>query len=229
LSGAIFVAARAEETMTDQITNVIIVEDNTTIREGLALLLESSEGLACPASYGNCEDMLAEVESILPDLVLMDIGLPGMDGIEGMRKLRGLLPDALVMMLTVYEDNEKIFDALCAGASGYLVKNTKPARLIEAIGEAVAGGSPMTAHIARKVVGFFGSTGKLEAVDDVKITDREREILSELSRGSSYQQVGDALFISVDTVRYHIRNIYRKMQVHSQSEAVAKALRRGWI
>jgi DNA-binding NarL/FixJ family response regulator len=210
-------------------TKVIIVEDNHTIREGLALLLNSSPGLECPASYESCEDMLAEVETLLPDLILMDIGLPGMSGIEGIRKVRGVLPEVLVLMLTVYEDNEKIFEALCAGASGYLVKNTKPARLVEAIGEAVGGGSPMTASIARKVVGFFGSSGKLEAVDDVKITGREREILSELSRGSTYSQVGDALFISVDTVRYHIRNIYRKMQVHSQSEAVAKALRRGWI
>jgi len=213
----------------DQPTKVIIVEDNQTIREGLALLLESSPGLECPAAYESCEDMLAEVESVMPDLILMDIGLPGMDGIAGIRKVRGILPDVLVLMLTVYEDNEKIFDALCAGASGYLVKNTKPARLVEAIAEALGGGSPMSAHIARKVVGFFNSSGKLEAIDDVKITEREREILTELSRGSSYAQVGDTLFISVDTVRYHIRNIYRKMQVHSQSEAVAKALRRGWI
>ncbi len=221
--------AMNRQTRNNEPTKVIIVEDNQTIREGLALLLESSPGLECPASYESCEDMLDEIESVVPDLILMDIGLPGMDGIAGIRKVRGIQPEALVLMLTVYEDNEKIFDALCAGACGYLVKNTKPARLIEAIAEALAGGSPMSAHIARKVVGFFNSSGKLEAVDDVKITEREREILTELSRGSSYSQVGDALFISVDTVRYHIRNIYRKMQVHSQSEAVAKALRRGWI
>ncbi len=215
--------------MTKQVTKIVIVEDNHTVREGLALMLNSQDGLECTASYESCEDMLAGVEAVLPDLVLMDIGLPGMSGIEGVRKLRGLLPDSLVLMLTVYEDNDKIFDALCAGASGYLVKNTKPARLVAAIGEARAGGSPMSANIARKVVGFFGSSGKLEAVDDVHLTDREREILSELAGGGSYSQVGDALFISVDTVRYHIRNIYRKMQVHSQSEAVAKAVRRGWI
>ncbi len=165
----------------------------------------------------------------MPDLVLMDIGLPGIDGIEGVRRLRKLMPEALVMMLTVYEDNEKVFDALCAGAGGYLVKNTKPARLIEAIGEAVNGGSPMSANIARKVVGYFHQSEKTKNEDDIKITEREREILSEMSRGCSYQQVGDALFISVDTVRHHIRNIYRKMQVHSQSEAVSQALRKGWI
>ena len=219
----------SDKTTSDKITKVIIVEDNHTIRDGLALMLNAQDGIECLASYESCEDMLAEVETVLPDLALMDIGLPGMSGIDGVRKLRGLLPDTLVLMLTVYEDNDKIFDALCSGASGYLVKNTKPARLVEAIGEAMAGGSPMSANIARKVVGFFSSKGKLEAVDDVKLTEREREVLSELSTGSSYSQVGDTLFISVDTVRYHIRNIYRKMQVHSQSEAVAKALRRGWI
>ncbi len=215
--------------MTTKVIKVIIVEDNTTIREGLTLLLQSSPDLECPASYGNCEDMLAEVENIMPDLVLMDIGLPGMDGIEGVRRLRKLMPEALVMMLTVYEDNEKVFDALCAGAGGYLVKNTKPARLVEAIGEAVHGGSPMSANIARKVVGYFYKSEAPVKEDDIKITEREREILTEMSRGCSYQQVGDALFISVDTVRHHIRNIYRKMEVHSQSEAVSQALRKGWI
>jgi DNA-binding NarL/FixJ family response regulator len=215
--------------MTSKTIKVIIVEDNTTIREGLTLLLESSPGLECPASYGNCEDMLAGVENIMPDLVLMDIGLPGMDGIEGVRRLRKLMPEALVMMLTVYEDNENIFDALCAGAGGYLVKNTKPERLVEAISEAVNGGSPMSVNIARKVVGYFHKSTAPKDEAGMTITPREREILMEMSRGCSYQQVGDALFISVDTVRHHIRNIYRKMQVHSQSEAVSQALRKGWI
>jgi len=159
----------------------------------------------------------------------MDIGLPGIDGIEGVRRLRKIIPEALVMMLTVYEDNENIFDALCAGAGGYLVKNTPPERLVEAISEAVNGGSPMSVSIARQVVGYFHNSGKTKTEDEVLITAREREILMEMSRGCSYQQVGDALFISVDTVRHHIRNIYRKMQVHSQSEAVSQALRKGWI
>ncbi|MCP4292248.1 MAG: response regulator transcription factor [bacterium] len=208
---------------------VIIVEDNETIREGLTLLIDSSPHLECPATFDNCEDMLSKVENLMPDLVLMDIGLPGMDGIEGVRQLRKLLPEALALMLTVYEDNEKVFDALCAGAGGYLVKNTKPARLVEAIVEAVNGGSPMSANIARKVVGYFHKSKTNTEEEKIKITEREREILTEMSRGCSYQQVGDTLFISVDTVRHHIRNIYRKMQVHSQSEAVTKALRKGWI
>jgi len=214
--------------MTSKTIRVIIVEDNTTIREGLGQLLNSHDGLECPASFGSCEEMLSAVSNIMPDLVLMDIGLPGMDGIEGVRQLRKLNPESLVLMLTVYEENEKVFDALCAGACGYLVKNTPPERLCSAISEAVHGGSPMSANIARKVVGYFHQ-GARKRKDEIGVTEREREILTELSRGCSYQQVGDALFISVDTVRHHIRNIYRKMQVHSQSEAVTKALRQGWI
>ncbi len=208
---------------------VIIVEDNKTIREGLHLLLNATEGLCCPAVYESCEEMLADVANQKPDLVLMDIELPGMTGIQGIRKVHELLPELLVIMLTIYEDNERIFDALCADACGYLVKKTPPKRLIEAIREAVAGGSPMTSHIARKVVSLLKNFEKRSSDPEIKVTEREREILEELSRGSSYQQIGAALFISVDTVRYHIRNIYRKMQVHSQSEAVAKALRRGLI
>lgn len=214
--------------MTLSTIKVIIVEDNNTIREGLGQLLNSHDGLECAASFRSCEEMLSEVDNIMPDLVLMDIGLPGMDGIEGVRQLRKRQPESLVLMLTVYEDNEKVFDALCAGACGYLVKNTQPERLCAAIGEAVHGGSPMSANIARKVVGYFHQGGR-KSKEEIGVTEREREILTELSRGCSYQQVGDALFISVDTVRHHIRNIYRKMQVHSQSEAVTKALRQGWI
>ncbi len=208
---------------------VLIVEDNPTIREGLAVLLEATDDLECPATFESCEAMLDEVEDLEPDLVLMDIGLPGMSGIDGVRELRELLPDVSVIMLTVYEDNERVFEALCAGASGYLVKKTPPARLLEAVHEALEGGSPMSAHIARKVVEVFRERVKPSEEPEVEISEREREILDGLSRGGSYHQIGTELFISVDTVRYHIRNIYKKLQVHSQSEAVAKALRRGWI
>ena len=214
--------------MTSQIKNVVIVEDNITIREGLTQLINTRDGLVCSGSFESCEDLLDEIDDLKHDIILMDIGLPGMDGIQGVKELRKLQPDILVMMLTVYEDNEMVFKALCAGACGYLLKNVKPSRLCEAIAEAIQGGSPMSANIARQVVGFFHNQGETKD-EKVKVTEREREILTEMSRGSSYQQVGEALFISVDTVRHHIRNIYRKLQVHSQTEAVTKALRQGWI
>jgi len=208
---------------------VVIVEDKKAIRDGLVVLLGATEGIESVAGYGSCEDMLARVENDKPDVILMDIGLPGMSGIEGTREVKKLLPDTIVVVLSVYEDDENIFEALCMGASGYLVKNTPPAGLIEAIKEAHEGGSPMTSHIARKVVNLFKKNFKSSAETDVKLTEREVEILTGLSDGDSYMSVADSLFISVDTVRYHIRNIYQKLQVHSQSAAVSKAIRKGLI
>jgi DNA-binding NarL/FixJ family response regulator len=208
---------------------IIIVEDNKTIRDGLALLINATEGLKCVAKYKDCESMLQEVKQDEPDLILMDIGLPGMSGIEGIKKVREIFPDILVLILSVYEDDDNIFDALCAGACGYLIKKTPPARLIEAIQEAHEGGSPMSAHIARKVVGYFQQNVKNFDNVDINLSDREKEILASLSKGNSYKMIADSSSISIDTVRYHIRNIYKKMHVHSQSEAVATALRKGWI
>ena len=208
---------------------VVIVEDKEAIREGLVVLLGATEGVECVAGYGSCEDMLAGAKKDNPDVILMDIGLPGMSGIEGTREVKKALPDTVVVVLSVYEDDENIFEALCMGASGYLVKNTPPARLIEAIIEAHEGGSPMSSHIARKVVTLFQKNFKSSTDSDVKLTGREIEILTGLSDGDSYMSVADSLFISVDTVRYHIRNVYQKLQVHSQSAAVSKAIRKGLI
>lgn len=208
---------------------IIIVEDNKTIRDGLSLLINATDGLKCVAKYKDCESMLQEVKQDKPDLILMDIGLPGMTGIEGIIKVKEIFPDILVLVLSVYEDNDNIFDALCAGACGYLIKKTPPARLIEAIQEAHDGGSPMSAHIARKVVGYFQNNVKKPNDNDINLSDREKEILASLSQGNSYKMIADSVCISIDTVRYHIRNIYKKMHVHSQSEAVATALRKGWI
>ena len=208
---------------------IVIVEDKKTVREGLVVLLCGTEGIECVASYGNCEDMLQQLKNDSPDIILMDIGLPGMSGIEGTREARKILPDAVVVILSVYEDDENIFEALCMGASGYLAKNTPPARLIEAIKEAHEGGSPMSSHIARKVVTLFQKNFRNAAESDVRLTERETEVLTGLSNGHSYSSVADTLFISVDTVRYHIRNIYQKLQVHSQSAAVSKAIRKGLI
>ena len=197
----------------------------------VAVLLGGTWGIECVAAYESCEDMLPHFTSDAPDVILMDIGLPGMTGIEGIGEVRKIRDDAVIVVLSVYEDDDNIFKALCQGACGYLIKNTPPTRLIEAITEAHEGGSPMSSHIARRVVDIFRRDfkGKGKGDQDVNLTDRELEVLSGLSEGDSYGAIADTLFISVDTVRYHIRNIYRKLQVHSQSAAVSKAIRKGLI
>lgn len=214
--------------MKDSIIRITIVEDNSTIRNGLKILLNGTEGLQCVATYTDCETMLENLESDYADLMLMDIGLPGMSGIEGIKKVKEKKPDMSILMLTVYEDEDNIFKALCNGADGYLLKNTPPARLIECIYDASNGGSPMSSLIARKVVSFFKSYPSTQK-EESNLSSRELEILNNLAKGNSYKIIADRLFISTDTVRYHIRNIYRKLQVHSQSEAVAKAFKKGWI
>jgi len=213
---------------------VALVEDNDTIRLGLAALIDGTPGFQCAGAWGSCEDMLVELREVRPAVLLMDIGLPGMSGIEGLRRAKALLPDVNVLILTVYDENDLVFEALCAGACGYLVKKTPPARLLEAIQEAQSGGSPMSSHIARKVVNLLRQTTaepKASPVvqEETLLTSRERDILNGLAGGNSYQALAKALNISTDTVRFHIRNIYRKLHVHSQSEAVAKALRKGII
>jgi DNA-binding NarL/FixJ family response regulator len=207
--------------------NVMIVEDNETIRQGLAMLINGTEGFRCAGAFADCEAMLREIQKSVPDVLLMDIGLPGMSGIEGVRRVKILLPDLNILMLTIYEESELVFEALCAGACGYLVKKTSPVQLLNAIQDAQAGGSPMSSHIARQVVTFLQKKNILAPSADFALTDREKQILAELVEGKTYQGVAAALFISVDTVRFHIRNIYRKLQVHSVSEAVAKAIRKG--
>jgi DNA-binding NarL/FixJ family response regulator len=222
---------------------VVIVEDNATIRQGLAALIDGTPGYACVGAFGDCESLLVELRELRCDVLLMDIGLPGMSGIEGVRRAKRLLPDLNILILTIYDENEPVFDALCAGACGYLVKKTPPARLLEAIQEAHGGGSPMSSHIARKVVHLLrqSTAAKTATVPmdgayvmardggDALLTPREREILNGLAGGNSYQALARTLNISTDTVRFHIRNIYRKLHAHSQSEAVAKALRKGII
>ena len=208
---------------------VTIVEDNKIIREGLAALINGTEGFSCIGSYSDCESAFIENKIFSADVNLMDIGLPGMSGIEGVKKIIEKNRDANILMLTVYEDNNQIFEALCAGACGYLVKKTPPVQLLEAIREASAGGSPMSSNIARKVVAAFQQVKPHLTNEQSNLSNREKEVLSGLSRGKSYQEIADTLFISVDTVRHHIRNIYSKLKVHSQSEAVAKAIRKGLI
>lgn len=208
--------------------NVAIVEDNNVIREGLGALINGTTGYSCIGAYSNCEDFLNKLLTIQPDVVLMDIGLPGMNGIEGVRLALEKKPDINILMLTVYEDSEKIFDALCAGACGYLVKKTPPAKLLEAIKDVYEGGSPMSSNVARQVITTFKeSKNTYEKKSDYELlSEREKSVLSLLADGYNYQEIADFLFISVDTVRHHIRNIYKKLHVHSQSEAVAKAIRK---
>lgn len=210
--------------------NVAIVEDNKTIREGLSALVNGTEGFKCKGSYPNCETFLDELESLNVDVILMDIGLPGMNGIEGVKKAKQINPDISILMLTVYEESEIVYEALCAGAYGYLVKKTPPSRLIEAIKEVYEGGSPMSSRIARQVITSFQTYNNGHTVDSqYNLSNREKEVLKHLGEGSNYQEIANELFISVDTVRHHIRNIYKKLQVHSQSEAVAKAIRKKLI
>ncbi len=209
---------------------VAIVEDNKTIREGLAALIQGTEDYNCIGSFADCESFLNKLKINKPDVVLMDIGLPGINGIEGVKQAKILFPDINILMLTIYEESNVVFEALCAGACGYLVKKTPPSRLLEAIKDAFDGGSPMSSHIARKVITVFRKNNSIKNTDEkYNLSEREKEVLNLLSDGNNYQEIADFLFISVDTVRHHIRNIYKKLHVHSQSEAVAKAIRKGLI
>lgn len=207
--------------------NVAIVEDNNTIREGLSALINGTAGYKCVGSYIDCESFLTEIKSLDVNVVLMDIALPGMNGIEGVKKAKEIKEDLDILMLTIYEDSEVVFDALCAGACGYLVKKTPPSRLLEAIKEVCDGGSPMSSRIARQVItAFKEGKDKQEEETEYVLSDREKDVLNLLADGNNYQQIADQLFISVDTVRHHIKSIYKKLHVHTQSEAVAKAIRK---
>jgi len=203
---------------------VAIVEDLRDIREGLAALIQGTEGYQCRGSFRSMEEALEVIDRDLPDVALMDIGLPGMSGIEGIRILKERHPSLLLIMLTVYNDDERIFDALCAGACGYLLKNTPPVRLLASLEEAVAGGSPMSPEIARRVVTLFREIRPPEKAD-YQLTPHETRLLKLLVEGHNYKTAAKELTVSVNTISFHMRRIYDKLQVHSKSEAVSKALR----
>ena len=207
------------------IINVGIVEDNNKIREGLAALIDGSEGFRCRAKYETAEEALRKLPEENLDVVLMDVNLPGMSGIECLIRLKEILPNIQVMMLTVYEDDEVIFKSLVAGATGYILKRTPPAELLEAIKEIHSGGSPMSDQIARKVVQAFQQMGK-SSKETENLSDRENEILSYLSKGYHDKEIADKLFLSVKTVRTHLRNVYKKLHVRSRTEAVLKYLQK---
>jgi DNA-binding NarL/FixJ family response regulator len=203
---------------------VAIVEDERDIREGLALIIRASDGFSCTGSFRSMEEALDKLPLNLPDVLLADIGLPGMSGIEGIRILKERHPKLLMLMLTVYDGDEMIFDALCAGASGYLLKKTPPARLLESLREAVDGGAPMSPEVARRVIRLFREITPPERAD-YGLTPHEVRLLKLLVEGHNYKTAAAELKVSVTTVAFHMRNIYDKLQVHSKSQAVAKALR----
>ena len=201
---------------------VAIVEDIREIKEGLELLIDSSEGFRCIKTYSNAEEAMADLPQINPDVVLMDITLPGINGIEAVRSLKPKIPATQFIMSTVYEDDENIFESLKAGASGYLLKKTAPSKILESITEVYNGGSPMSSQIARKVIGSFQQKNSIE--DSSLLTQREKEILKLLARGLRYKEIAAELTISIDTVRTHTRHIYEKLQVQSRIEAINKVL-----
>ena len=204
---------------------VSIVEDNDKLRGTLARLLDRSDGFRCLSQYANAEDALKDLPQARPNVVLMDINLPGMNGVECVRQLNALIPGIQVMMLTVYEDTENIFNALTAGANGYMLKRTSSKELLEAIREVHQGGSPMTMHIARKVVQSFQQTAAT-AQPAEHLSPREQEVLDFLSQGLLYKEISEKLGISYETVHTYIRRIYEKLQVRTRTEAVTKFLRR---
>ena len=201
-----------------------IIEDQPKIREGLRSLIDGTDGYRCVGSFGSMEEALAKVNYDLPDVLLVDIGLPGMSGIEGTRRLKDQHPGLAVLMLTVYDDDRRIFDAMCAGACGYLLKKTPPARLLESLKEVMGGGAPMSPEVARRVVALFREIRPPEQAD-YQLTPHEIRILALLVEGYNYKTAGEELGVSINTIRFHMRSIYEKLQVHSNSEAVAKALR----
>jgi len=204
---------------------VSIVEDSDKFRTTLARVLDRAEGFKCISHYPNAEDALKALPNDKPEVVLMDINLPGMNGVECVRQLKQLIPGIQVMMLTVYEDTENIFNALAAGATGYMLKRTPQAQLLEAIREVQRGGSPMTTHIARKVVLSFQRTAAT-APPTENLSPREQEVLDCLAQGFLYKEIAEKLGISYETVHTYIRRIYEKLQVRTRTEAVAKFLRR---
>jgi DNA-binding NarL/FixJ family response regulator len=211
------------ETPPPSVIEVAIVEDRREIRESLALLIGGTEGFKCIGSYRSMEEALDKLKAHQPHLLLSDIGLPGMSGIEGIAILKERYPDLLILMLTVYDDDERIFDAMCSGASGYLLKKTPPARLLDSLREVASGGAPMSPEVAKRVVALFREIRPPERAE-YELTPHETRLLKLLVQGHNYKTAATELGVTVHTVSFHLRSIYEKLQVHSKSEAVAKAL-----
>jgi DNA-binding NarL/FixJ family response regulator len=208
-----------------EIIKVVIVEDDKEMREGLESIVKFHPGLHCLASYPSAEEALEHISTNIPDIVLMDIHLPGISGIECVKRLKSLLLTTQFMMCTVYEDNENVFDSLCAGATGYLLKNSPPGRITDAIIDLYHGGSPMSSVIARKVIKAFQPVAQQNTEIEI-LTKREKEMLELLAKGYRYKEIAEQLFISFETVRTHIHHIYEKLQVQSRTEAINKVFPR---
>ena len=212
--------------MTD-ITKILIYDDNRELASGLTLLLTTVADFQVIGCHENCDAIESDLNRLKPDLILMDIEMPGMGGLEGLKVVKKMFGRNIkVLMLTVFEDNQKIFESLKHGADGYILKKTSPLRIIEFIKDAIEGGAPMTPSIARKVLESFST--KTSEEEDIfgLLSEREKEVLNRIVDGNSYKMIADLLYISIDTVRSHIKNIYDKLHVNSKSQAVAKVLRR---
>jgi len=212
------------ERQVSETIRVAIVEDDSHLREGLRILIDSTPGYHCSRAFGSVEESLRLLGSDAIDVMLLDIHLPGMLGSEGVKVFREQFPSMLILMLTVYAEQDKVFESICNGANGYLLKKTPPAKLLDAIREAHEGGSPMSPEIARKVVSLFQKTAPPEVIEE-QLTLQEIRLLKLLSEGYSYQNAAGQMNVSINTVRNYIRSIYEKLHVHSKNEAVSKALR----
>lgn len=203
---------------------VLLYEDNPQLREGLTMLISGSDGFEVVAAFKNCENVVDEVSAFEPDVVLMDIDMPVVNGIEGLKRIRAVNTKVKILMLTVFDDNQNVFQAISNGANGYILKKTPPARLLEYIAEANTGGAPMTASIATQVLKMFANMNTKQG-EDYHLSDREKQVLQLLVDGYSYKMIASEMFIAIDTVRSHIKKIYEKLHVNSKSEAVAKAFK----
>ncbi len=208
-----------------EIIYVVIIEDNKYVRSAWEMALKKTLEFKVIGAYGSCEDAFKENTTNDADIILMDIGLPGMSGIDGVRYLKEKYPELIIVMCTVHDENEEIFKAICAGAVGYLLKKISTEELVSALREAYKGGSPMTPAVARKVISAFQKSEK----ENVNLTEREMNILTMMAQGKSYSSIANEIFLSLDGVYYHIRHIYEKLQVHSRSEAVAKGIKKRLI
>lgn len=203
---------------------LLLYEDNPQLREGLTMLINGSEGFEVLAAFKNCDSIIDEVEAFNPDVILMDIDMPGVNGIEGLKRVRAVNADVKILMLTVFDDNKNVFEAISNGANGYILKKTPPAKLLEYIAEAQTGGAPMTASVATQVLKMFSSMNS-DKGEDYNLSDREKQVLQLLVDGYSYKMIAGEMYIAIDTVRSHIKKIYEKLHVNSKSEAVAKAFK----
>jgi DNA-binding NarL/FixJ family response regulator len=211
---------------------VAIFEDNQLFREAMQAILNGTPGFTCCGAYSDSYQLLSKVERSRPDVVLMDIEMPGISGIEATHEIKGQFPGVKVLIQTVFNDSEKIFQALCAGASGYILKSDQPARYLEAISEVYNGGAPISMEIASKVLGFFTNKNVIlvsPSNEDYQLTPREKELLSLMIEGYDYRTIAEKTYISYDTVRTHVRHIYKKLHVACRNEAIVKAVQHGLV